>query len=110
MELDSNIRVRRAVSIQATEKGRSSAPFSWFGIRAHRNHRLALKIGRGHGDPFSRWTGAMLLVLLLGAVSPSTKQPEFPIWTSNLCIVCFSCPGHDEFATRAPPSKFSGCP
>src|SRR5260370_22886293 len=31
--------------------------------------------------------------------------PEFPIWTSGLCIVSFSCPRHNEFATRARPSE-----
>jgi len=34
---------------------------------------------------------------------PETKKPEFPIWTSVWCIVRFSCPGHNQFATRAGP-------
>ena len=27
-------------------------------------------------------------------------KPEFPIWTSSLCIVRFSRQGHNEFTTR----------
>jgi DksA/TraR C4-type zinc finger protein len=26
-------------------------------------------------------------------------HPEFPIWTSGMCIIRFSCPRHNEFAT-----------
>src|SRR2546427_4485312 len=32
-------------------------------------------------------------------------QPEFPIWTYDSCIVRFSCPRHNEFATRAGPQR-----
>jgi hypothetical protein len=30
----------------------------------------------------------------------SSIQPEFPIWTSISRIICFSCPRHNEFASR----------
>jgi hypothetical protein len=36
-------------------------------------------------------------------VTKMTFQQEFPISTSGSCIVRFSCPRHNEFATRAGP-------
>src|SRR6266849_3009955 len=35
---------------------------------------------------------------------------EFPIWASVSRIVCSSCPGHNEFPTRASPSGISAAP
>src|ERR1700693_2122689 len=40
----------------------------------------------------------------------SNSYPEFAIWTSSSRIICFSCPGRTEFATRADPSEVSGVP
>jgi hypothetical protein len=37
-------------------------------------------------------------------------KPEFPIETSRLCFIDFSCPGHIEFATRAGPSEITRLP
>src|SRR5258708_35474271 len=37
-------------------------------------------------------------------------EPEFPIWTSDSCIVRLSCPRHNEFFTRADSSEISGVP
>ena len=42
------------------------------------------------------------------AQPPAPSYPEFAIWTSSSHIVCFSCPGHNEFAARAGPSEISG--
>src|SRR5712692_9550964 len=36
-------------------------------------------------------------------MTPSSLEPEFPIWISGLCIVRFSCPRHNELATIAGP-------
>jgi hypothetical protein len=35
-------------------------------------------------------------------------DPEFPIWPSDSRIARFSCPGYNEFATRADPREIAG--
>jgi len=37
-----------------------------------------------------------------------STYPEFPIWPSDSRIMRFSCPGHNEFATRAGPREIAG--
>src|SRR5207245_4270336 len=37
-------------------------------------------------------------------MTPSSLEPDFPIGISGLCILRFSCPRHNELATRAGPS------